>query len=464
MDHTQQLGNERIGKLLLKFSIPSIIGMIVTALYNIVDRIFVGQGVGSLAIAGITVSFPLMNFMMACGMLIAFGATALIAIRLGEGKKEDAEIILGQTLALLILAYTGLSILGLIFIDPILRGFGASAAVLPYAREYLRIILWGGLFHGISFGLIHLIRVEGNPAFSMGIMVLGAVLNTILDPIFIFVFKWGIAGAAWATILSQTVSAALALGYYLSGLSTLKLHSRNFRLQRPLVGHILLLGAPIALIEAITCIESVIFNKSLGAFSGDLAISGMGIISSISMLILMPIFGINLGAQPIIGFNFGARNFARVKQTLKLTISAASAVVIAGFIVCQFFAEGLIGFFNPNDTELIRLGAYMLRVFMAMLPVVGFLIACGGYFQAVGKPKESMCLTLIRQVLLLIPALLILPRFFGLEGILWASPLSTAIAFVITLMWISRELRLLNNGSSMKELENLSSAEGEYAS
>lgn len=465
MDHSHQLGQESIGKLLLKFSIPSIIGMVVTALYNIVDRIFVGQGVGSLAIAGIAVSFPMMNFLMACGMLIAFGATALIAIRLGEKRKEEAETILGHTLTLLILVYAALSALGLIFTDPILQWFGASTDVLPYAREYLRIILLGGIFNGIGFGMIHLIRAEGNPAVSMGAMLLGAVLNTVLDPLFIFGFHWGIAGAAWATILSQAASAAWSLSYYLGGRSTLKLKLSNLKLQRPLVIQILLLGLPIALIEAITCVEAIIYNKGLGAFGGDLAISGMGIISSISMLILMPIFGINLGAQPIIGYNYGAKNFSRVKRALMLSIGAASAVVVVGFLVCQFFAEGLIRLFNPNDVGLVKLGAHMLRVFMAMLPLVGFMIACGGYFQAVGKPKESMTLTLVRQVLLLIPLLLILPRFIGLEGILWSGPISTVVSFFITLIWIARELRhLTGEAHPSHPMEHISSPEGECAS
>lgn len=444
MDHTQQLGQESIGKLLIKFSIPSIIGMLVSALYNIVDRIFVGQGVGSLAIAGITVSFPLMIFMMACGMLIAFGATALISIRLGEGKKVEAEFILGQALILLILVYAILSVFGLLFSDPLLRLIGASSTILPYARTYLQIILLGGVFNGIGFGLIHLIRAEGNPSVSMGVMLIGAVLNTILDPIFIYGFHWGIAGAAWATIISQMISAGWALIYYFGGQSTLKINFRNLRLQGHLVLRILTFGLPVFLIEAISSFQAVLFNNSLGAYHGDLAISGIGIVNSIVMLILMPIFGINLGAQPIIGYNFGAGNYGRVKQALFLTIVAATAVVSIGFFGCQLFAEALIRFFNPSDSQLIVVGAHMLRVFLVMLPVVGFQVACGGYFQAVGKPKEAMMINLTRQAIILIPALLILPRIFGYEGILWSEPVADAVAFCLTLVWIRGELRHLN--------------------
>jgi putative MATE family efflux protein len=454
MDHSQQLGQAPIGKLLFKFSLPSILGMLVSALYNIVDRVFIGQGVGSLAIAGITVSFPLTIFMMACGMLIAFGATTLISIRLGEGEKAEAEVILGQALALFVLVYGSLSALGLMFSDPLLRWFGASPTTLLYAREYLRIILLGGVFNGVGFGLMHLIRAEGSPAVSMRVMLIGAVLNTILDPIFIFGFKWGVAGAAWATCISQIASAAWALCYYLCRQSTLKVRLGHLRPQGRWIGQIVILGMPVFLIEAITSVEAILMNNSLSKFSGDLAISGMGIVNSVILLILMPIFGINLGVQPILGFNFGARNYARVKRALLLAIAAATAVVCMSFIGCQLFAEAVISMFNPHDPELIRLGAHMLRVFLMMLPMVGFQIVCGGYFQAVGRPKEAMIITMTRQAFILIPALLILPRIWGFEGILWSEPVADAGGFCLAILWFSRELQVLNrNGAEALEDE-----------
>lgn len=444
MNHSKQLGEGSIPKLLIKFSIPAIIGMVVTALYNVVDRIFVGQGVGSKAIAGIGVGFPFMILMMGFGMLTAFGATALISIRLGEHKKEEAELILGNAVLLLVGVYFILSVIGLIFIDPLLRLFGASSEILPYAREYLRIILYGGVFSGIAFGMNHMIRAEGSPRFAMVTMLLGALLNTILDPIFIFVFHWGIAGAAWATILSQAISAGWVVSYYLRGKSTLKIRRANFRLRPEIVRRILAIGsAPFAL-QVAASVVTIILNHSLVTYGGDLAISAINIVNSIAMLILMPIFGINQGVQPIIGYNYGARRFDRVKKALKLAIAAATSIVLLGFILTQFFATPMIRLFNAKDAELIRLGSHALRVFLIMLPLIGMQIVSSNYFQATGKPKQAMVLSLSRQVLFLIPALLILPRFFGLEGVFWAGPASDLLSSIVTAIWLLHELRHLD--------------------
>lgn len=444
MNHSKQLGEGNIPQLLLKFSIPAIIGMVVTALYNVVDRIFVGQGVGSKAIAGIGVSFPFMILMMGFGMLTAFGAVSLISIRLGEHKKEEAEIILGNGVVLLVGVSFILSIIGLLFIDPLLRFFGASPAILPYARVYLRIILYGGVFSGISFGMNHMIRAEGNPRFAMSTMLLGGILNTILDPLFIFVFKWGIAGAAWATILSQAVSAAWVVSYYLRGKSTLKIHPANFRLRPDVVRSILAIGsAPFALQVAASMV-TIIFNHTMRFHGGDIGISAMNVVNSIAMLILMPLFGINQGAQPIIGYNYGARRFDRVKKTLTLAVMAATSIVLLGFIVTQIFAVQLISLFNAKDTEFILFGSHALRVFLLMLPIIGFQIISSNYFQATGKPKQAMVLTLSRQVLFLVPALLILPRIFGLEGVFWAGPTSDFFASIVTGVCLFYELRHLD--------------------
>lgn len=448
MDHTKQLGEERIAKLLLKFSIPAITGMVVNALYNVVDRIFIGQGVGRMGIAGLTVAFPLMTVMMALAMLISLGATALISIRLGERRKEEAELILGNALVCLIGIALIVTVLGLIFLDPLLRLFGASPEVLPFARGYMRIILLGEVFMSVGFGMNHFIRAEGNPKIAMLTMLLGAITNTILDPIFIFLFGWGVAGAAWATIISQAATAAWVLAYFLRNQSHLRIRVSNLKLKLTVVREITAIGSAPFLMQMAASVIGIILNNSLVRYGGDLAISAMGIVNSLIMLFLMPIFGINQGSQPIIGYNYGAEKFDRVKKALKLAIAAATSVVIAGFAIVQLFPESLVLLFSRNDPELMALASRAMRIFLSMLPIIGFQIVSANYFQAVGKPSQAMILSLSRQVLLLIPALLILPRYFGLNGVFYAGPVADFGSSVITGIWLYFELKHLDRKHS----------------
>ena len=443
MNHSMQLGEEKVLKLLLKFSIPAIIGMIVNALYNVVDRIFIGNSVGSLGIAGITIGFPIMLVMMACAMLIGIGSTSLISIKLGEQKKEEAELIMGNGMVLLILISILLSIFGLVFLNPLLKIFGASDAVLPYASEYLRVILCGTVFQSIGFGMNNFIRAEGNPRVAMMTMLIGAILNIILDPIFIFGLQLGIKGAALATIISQAVSAAWVLYYFIGGKSYLKIYARNLKLNLNIVSRIVALGSAPFTMQIAASLLSVIMNRSLKFYGGDVAISGMGVINSVALLILMPIFGINQGVQPIIGYNYGAKKFDRVKTALKLGIMAATIVVVFGFIIVQLFPKQIVSVFNRKDKELIEFGVQGLRIFLIFLPIIGFQIIGANYFQAVGKPKQAMLLSLSRQVLILIPALLILPRYFGIEGVLMAGPVSDFGSSILTAIWLFMEIKSL---------------------
>jgi len=443
MDRSKLLGEEKVGKLLLKFSIPAIVGMLVNAFYNIVDRIFIGNGVGKLGIAGITIGFPIMIILMAFGMLIGLGANALISIRLGENKKDDAELILGNSMILLILVSLIVSALGLIFLDPLLVLFGASKDVLPYAKEYLSVILFGAVFQSVGFGMNNFIRGEGNPRVAMITMLIGAVLNIILDYLFIFKFNMGIRGAALATIISQATSAVWVLSYFLGGRSLLKIHLKNLRLQFSVIGKIFAIGsAPFSMQVAASGITALL-NNSLATYGGDTAISAMGIINSVTMMILMPMFGINQGAQPIIGFNYGAKKFDRVKKTLKLAIMAASTIVLIGFIATRLFPQQIIQLFN-KDKDLIKIGTNGMKIFLIMLPIIGFQIVSSNYFQAVGKPKHAMFLSLSRQVLLLIPALLILPRFLGLNGVWAAGPVADLGSSILTGTFLFYELRHLD--------------------
>jgi putative MATE family efflux protein len=310
--------------------------------------------------------------------------------------------------------------------------------------DYLQIILIGGIFMGVGFGMNNIIRAEGNPRIAMATMLIGALMNAILDPIFIFLFGWGIQGAAIATILSQLVSAIWVLRYFLSGKSTLHFHFKNLRLNPSIVSRIFLIGIAPFVLQIGATLLYVILNKNLHLYGGDTAISVMGIITSINMLILMPIFGINQGAQPIIGYNYGAQQFDRVKETLRTATLAATGVVIIGFLFIMGFPQGFIQLFNKTDQNLISMGVKALRIFLLMLPLIGFQIVGTGYFFAVGKAKEAMFLSLIRQLLILIPLVVILPQFFGLIGIFAAGPISDAIAFVLTALLLGIEFKKLD--------------------
>jgi len=297
MDHAKQLGEGSLGTLLLKFSIPAIVGMTVSALYNIVDRIFVGRGVGSLAIAGITIGFPIMLIVMAFSMLVGMGATSLISIRLGEKKKEEAELIAGNALLLLIILSLSLSIPGLLFLTPLLKLFGASNEVLPYAGDYLRIILLGTVLFGISFGMNNFIRAEGNPHTAMYTMLIGAVANIVLDYYFIFILGLGIKGAALATVIAQGISALWVLYYFFFGRSVLKIQWKNLKLEPLVIRSIFTIGFPPFAMQLVDSVKQVILLKSLGIYGGDLAIAAMGILFSISTILVMPVIGISQGAQ-----------------------------------------------------------------------------------------------------------------------------------------------------------------------
>ncbi|MCR4434814.1 MAG: MATE family efflux transporter [Clostridiales bacterium] len=441
MDNMQRLGEEKVSKLLRDFSIPSIVSMLVGALYNVIDRIFIGNSAGSLGIAGITIGFPIMMIQSALGMMVGIGATALLSIKLGQQKRDDAERIVGNTVTLLFIISIVMTTLGVFFLDPLLVLFGASGEVLPYARDYMRVILVGSIFMGYGMGMNNFIRAEGKPNISMATMLLGTILNAVFAPIFIFVFKWGMTGAALATVTAQGISTAWIILYFLTGKSILKIRRSNLRLRKEIVSGIFALGVSSLAMSVAQSVLSVIMNRSLLTYGGDIAISGVGVIMSLVTLIMMPNMGINTGAQPIIGFNYGARKFDRVKATLKYAIIATTVISTIGYIVMMLFPTQLISVFNSRDAELIAFGRRAIVYFIFFLPLLGFQMVGAGYFMAVGKPKQSIILSLSRQVLILIPALLILPIFFKLNGVLAAIPLSDLLATIITAVWLFVDLK-----------------------
>ncbi len=443
MNKSELMGSEKLGKLLIKFSLPAVVGMLVNAIYNIVDRIFIGNVIGYMGIAGITIGFPVMLIMMGFGMLVGFGGTSLVSIKLGEGKKEEADKIISNSFMIFLFFSLIITILGLIFLTPMLSFFGASEEVMPYAQQYLQIILLGTFFQFLSFGMNNFVRGEGNPKIAMGTMLIGAVLNIILDTLFIVVLKMGIRGAALATIISMFVSAVWVMKYFFSIKCVLKITLKNMIPDFPVIKNIFALGFPVFSMQMVGSIIVILFNNRLMIHGGEIAVSALGIVHSISMFILMPVLGIKQGVQPIIGFNYGAKKYDRVKRSLYLAIFSAMIIGIFGLLLTRFFGNAIISIFSRNDQDLINTGVQAMNYFMLMLPLVGFQIIGSNHFQAIGKPKQAMLLSLSRQALLLIPLLIILPNFFGLMGIWMAIPIADFFSSLLTFSFLVVEMRLM---------------------
>lgn len=445
MKHQNHLGEESIGKLLLKYSIPAIIGMMVNALYNIVDRMFIGRipDIGSLALTGVGITMPIMSILLAFGMLIGIGSTANISLNLGRGKREVAERLIGGAVTLSIIVGISITIIGLIFLNPILNIFGASENTLFYAKQYITVILSGCTFNILSFALNSTVRADGNPKMASFTMIVGCLTNVVLDYIFVFVLDMGIKGAAFATVISQALTFFIILYYYTLGKSNLKLKLDNLKLKKNLVLMTFAIGiAPFATQIANSLVQ-VVANNSLKAYGNDLSIGAMTIISSINMVFMMPIFGINQGCQPIIGFNYGAKKYDRAKKTFTIAAISATVICIIGGILIQVFPQLAISAFN-NDPKLTAVAVKGVRIYLLMMPIVGINIVSTSYFQSVGKAKMSMFVSLLRQVILLIPFTLILPLFLGLNGVWAAGACADFLSVVITIILISREFKSLN--------------------
>jgi len=442
VDNPRMLGEKSVGRLLWDFSLPAITGMLVNALYNVVDSIFVGHGVGPIGLAAVTIAFPIMIILMGFGMLVGVGATTLISIRIGQQQKKEAEKILGNAFVIGLLLSVSLSGVFLLFLDPILVQLGAEPDVLPYAHDFTCIILFGSTFMFTGFGLNNIIRAEGSPKTAMMTMIISAVLNTILNPLFIFGLGLGIRGSALATVLSQLVSATWVLGHFLGPGSFLKFRRENFSIDKALVGNIFTMGASAFFMQVAASIVAGLLNFTLASYGGQMAIAAMGIINRVSLLMLMPLFGIGQGMAPIVGYNYGARNYGRVKETVKKAAFVATAVSATGFILIEGLDTYIIRLFT-SEPELIRLGAAGLRLYLLMLPIIGFQIIGSMFFQAIGKPVQSLLLSMSRQILILIPLLFILPRFIGLDGVWLAGPAADLGSTALTGVLLFFELRRL---------------------
>lgn len=441
---TKELAETPIPRLMLKFFVPAFIGVFINALYNIVDRIFIGQGVGSMALSGVSVTFPVMLIVMGFGMLIGIGAGVLVSINLGRHDQKKAEQVLGNGFLLMLLVSVLITIIGFSIKNIMLQSFGATAETIQYANDYLDIILAGTVFQVVGFSLNNIIRAEGNPRIAMVSMIISAGTNMILNPIFIFGFGWGVKGSALATVVSMILLTVWVVLHFRSSRSVVKLKLENIGFNRKIVFEILAIGmAPFSMQIANSLVQGLI-NTKLIAFGGDLAVGAMGIVNSVLTMIIMAIVAINMATQPIISYNYGAKSFSRVKETLRLAIIMASVIACFSFVLVELFPERLVRLFNSSDAGLLAYGKEGLRLSLLALPVVGFQVVTGNFFQSMGQAKIALFLTLNRQVIILIPLLLILPLFVGLHGIWLAMPISDFCSAIIVVFFLVNHWQKLN--------------------
>ncbi len=454
------LGYQPIGHLLMRFAIPSVVSMLVNALYNIVDQIFIGTGVGYLGNAATTVSFPLQTIILALGTMIGAGASAYAAIKLGEKREQEAEHTLGNAFFMLVLAGIIIMVVGLVFLEPILYLFGATAKNFAYSQDYASIILLGTVFNLLGIGLSNMARTDGSPNIAMLSMIAGAVLNTILDPIYIFVFHWGVKGAAIATITSQIIGAVILVYYFLKK-STMRLHISQMKIKKTIFVSILSLGFSSCITQTAATIMQVVMNNSLVYYgdltstTGDVALSAMGIVLKISMIITSICIGIGIGAQPILGFNKGARQPKRIKETYKKASSIAVLTSIIGWGVCIAIPGVILSLFGSSDPVFSTFAQRAMRIYMLGIFTAGFQITATSYFQATGQPLKASVLSMMRQLILLIPLILILPLFFGLDGILFAGPIADISSGIVVFVFISKEMKKLNAQIALETEEEL---------
>lgn len=450
-NNANRLGTDSIGKLLLHYSLPAIIGMTASSLYNVIDRIFIGNGVGPLAISGLALTMPLMNLTIAFGAMIGAGASTMVSIRLGQKRYKDATNILGNTLILNLIIGSVISILGLIFLDPILLAFGASQATLPYARDFMQIILVANIFNQNFMGLNNLMRASGYPKKAMWSSILTVLVNICLAPVFIFVLNWGIRGAAIATAIAQISGFIWVMVHFTNKSSYLHFQKGFFKLKKRIIKDILSIGLAPLLMNVGASVVAMIVNRSLANYGGansDMAIGAFGVVNSVALLFVMTIFGLVLGMQPIAGYNFGARQNDRVLKVYKLTVLAATVVSTLGFAVSMAFPTAIVSTFT-KDPELILQSRTALRFVMLMFPIIGFQIVSSSFFQSIGKASTSILLSVSRQFVFLIPGLLILPHLMGLNGVWAALPTSDFLATIVTLVCVFRLIKKMRKEETL---------------
>lgn len=452
-----ELSEKPVFSLLLQYAIPAIVAMVASSLYNIVDGIFIGQGVGAGAIMGLAITMPIMNLSAAFGAMVGVGGSTLLSVKLGEKDYNFAAKILGNVITLNCIIGIGLGAVMLLFLDPILRFFGASDYTIPYARDFMVIVLIGNVFTHLFLGLNAMLRSSGKPKKAMKATIMTVIINIALAPLFIFVLHLGIRGAALATILSQLIVLLWQFKLFSNPNELIHLRRDTYRLERRIVTGSLSIGLSPFLINLCACLVVIIINKQLVSYGGDVAVGAYGIANRMMFFFVMVVIGINQGMQPIAGFNFGAQHYTRLNQVLKYAITIATGIWIVGFIVCVLLATPVASAFT-NDEELLKEAAHALRVMNLVVPIIGFQMITIGFFQSIGKAGISIFLSLTRQLLFLVPLLLILPNFFGLEGIWYSVPIAdgtAAITAAIVLIYHMRKFKMrgkLENSNLQTEI------------
>lgn len=430
--------DKKLSHLLIKFSAPAVAGMFVNALYNIISRIYVGQDVGADGLAGITILFPLGMIYIGFSALIGVGSNSLFSIRLGEKRHQEAHRILGNGFTMLTLVSIVLTALAYLFLDPFLALLGADDQILPYARDYALVALPGYMLFAIGAGMNNFIRSSGRPKTAMATQFIGAFINLVLGPIFIFGLHWGIKGAAAATVCGQFISFLWVMWFFIGGRSFYSLRLKYCRLKKHIVWGSMAIGFSQFAFQLASCFLNIVLNHALLRYGGNLAISAVGIAISVNTLIIMPLLGISQGAQPLIGYNHGAHKFTTAIHTLKMALSWGVIITTAGFIIIELFAPQIAAIFDAKDAALIALSARVLRIFNLFLPIVPLQIMATSFFQAINQPMKAALLSLSRQVLLVLPLVLILPLFWGLNGVFFAPPVADAIATIMSAYFLQR--------------------------
>ena len=425
-----ELGTQPIGKLLMQYAIPAIIAMTASSIYNMVDSIFIGQGVGPLAISGLAITFPFMNLGAAFGAMVGVGASTLISVKLGQRDYGTAQTVLGNVITLNLIIGIAFSIITLMFLDPILYFFGASADTIGYARDYMLIILAGNVFSHMYFGLNAVLRASGHPQKAMYATINTVVINTLLDPLFIYVFDWGIRGAAIATIIAQVISLIWQFKILTDKNELLHLRRGIYHLQSKIVKNIIAIGLSPFCMNVASCFIVIFINKGLKEYDGDLAIGAYGIVNRLVFICVMIVMGITQGMQPIAGYNYGAQQFDRVTRVLKLSIYGATAMTTLTFLVGELLPDVAVRLFT-TDEGLISRAAEGFRIVVLFFPIVGFQMVTSNFFQSIGMANKAIFLSLTRQLLFLLPCLIILPTFMGAAGIWWSMPISDLTASLV---------------------------------
>lgn len=434
------LGTESIGKLLMQYAVPAIIAMTASSLYNMVDSIFIGHGVGTMALSALALTFPLMNLGAAFGALVGVGAATLISVKLGQKDYDTAQRVLGNVFVLNILLGLAFTVIVFPFLNPILYFFGGSDETVEYARQFMEIILLGNVVTHLYLGLNAVLRASGHPKQAMYATIATVAINTILAPIFIFMFDWGIRGAAIATVSAQVIALLWQLKQFNNANELLHFRRGIFRLKRKIVFDSLAIGMSPFLMNLAACLIVILINQGLKKYGGDLAIGAFGIVNRLVFIVVMIVMGLNQGMQPIAGYNFGAKLYDRVNKVLKLTIIYATCVTTFGFLVGMLAPNLVVGIFT-SDAELTELSATGLRITVMFFPIIGFQMVTSNFFQSIGMAGKAIFLSLTRQMLILLPCLLILPHFFGVAGVWYSMPVSDLLASLIALVMLVYQFR-----------------------